>query len=75
MFKFIKSRFGAVAPAIETQRETIERVLAEVNGVVAEMVEKPLVTINPATGAVSLALPEQMPDEALALPAPDDPSN
>ena len=75
MFKFIKSRFGAVAPTIETQRETIERALAEVNGVVAMMAEKPLVTINPATGAVTLSLPEQMPDEALALPAPDDPSN
>ena len=34
------------------------------------MVTKPKVTIDPATGTVAIELPDQMPDEALALPAP-----
>ena len=72
MFKFIKSRLGGVKTVTETQRQTIERALSEVNEIVAAMVDKPKITIDPATGAVELSLPEQMPDEALALPAPEE---
>lgn len=71
MFKFIKSRLGGVKTVTETQRQTVERALAEVNDIVALMTDKPKITIDPATGAVALELPEQMPDEALALPAPE----
>ncbi len=71
MFKFIKSRLGGITAVTETQRQTIERALAEVNAVVALMAVKQKVTIDPATGSVALELPEQMPDEALALPAPE----
>ena len=71
MFKFLKSRLGGARAIVETQRQTIERALSEVNEVVALMNDKPKVTIDPATGSVSLELPEQMPDEALALPAPE----
>tara|TARA_R110002096_G_scaffold247706_1_gene440093 strand:- start:176 stop:415 length:240 start_codon:yes stop_codon:yes gene_type:complete len=71
MFNFIKSRLGGAQAIVETQRQTIERALSEVNEVVALLDDKPKVTIDPATGSVSLALPEQMPDEALALPAPE----
>jgi hypothetical protein len=34
--------------------------------------DMPAVTINPVTNEVSFALPENFPDEALALPAPDE---
>lgn len=73
MFKFLfRRKPDATVEAIpETQRETFERALAEVNGLVALMDPKPAVTVDPATGAVTFALPEQFPDEALALPAPE----
>lgn len=71
MFKFLKSRMGGLKPAVETQRQTVERALGEVNEVLALMAVKPKVTIDPETGTVSLGLPDQMPDEALALPAPE----
>ena len=44
--------------------------MAEVNDIVVLMVTKPKVTIDPATGTVAFELPDQMPDEALAFPAP-----
>jgi hypothetical protein len=72
MFKFIKSRFGKTVPVVETQRQTIDRALSEVNVIVALLDPKPMITINPQTGSLALELPEQMPDEALALPAPKD---
>ena len=69
MFNFLKSRMGGIRPVVETQRQTFERALVEVNDIVALMVTKPKVTIDPATGTVAFELPDQMPDEALALPA------
>ena len=72
MFKFIRSKLGAVAAVKETQRQTLERALAEVNEVVALMADKPKVTFDPVSGGFSLELPDQMPDEALALPAPSE---
>ena len=71
MFNFIKTRLGGVKAVTENQRQTIERALGEVNEIVALMGDKPKVTIDPATGSVTLSLPDQMPDEALALPAPE----
>lgn len=71
MFKFLKTRMGGLKPAVETQRQTVERALGEVNDVLALMTTKPKITIDPATGTVALDLPDQMPDEALALPAPE----
>ncbi|WP_390911217.1 hypothetical protein [Pseudosulfitobacter sp. SM2401] len=71
MFKQLFEKFAATKPN-ETQRETITRALAEVNEVVSGLSVKPMITIDPETGAIELALPDQMPDEALALPAPTD---
>lgn len=72
MFKFFQSKFGSVkVEPVETHREVFERALGELNGIVALMADKPKITIDPATGTVSYDLPEQMPDEALALPAPE----
>lgn len=72
MFRFFFRRHSedTVEATPETQRETLLRALGEVNEITAEMDPKPAVTVDPATGAISLTLPEQMPDEALALPAP-----
>jgi len=71
MFKFLKTRLGGVQPTVETQRQTIDRAMGEVNEILALMTAKPKITFDPETGTIALALPDQMPDEALALPAPD----
>ena len=71
MFKFL--RFGRgkkTEVAIETQRQTFERLVRELNEALDTLPEKPAVTIDPATGHVAFDLPEHFPDEALALPAP-----
>lgn len=72
MFKFL---FGnkAEAPEIkrETQRETILRAQSEINEILATLSPKPRITIYPEEGSFTIDLPEQMPDEAKALPAPD----
>ena len=54
----------------ETQRESFERVMAELNGLLADQPIKPSITVDMATGQLVLGLPEQLADEALALPAP-----
>ncbi|MCC5963532.1 MAG: hypothetical protein JJU09_10425 [Rhodobacteraceae bacterium] len=72
MFKFL---FGSKsdAPEVkrETQRETVTRALREVNEIMADLDPKPRITIYPEEGTLSIELPEQMPDEAKALPAPE----
>lgn len=72
MFKFLFRRRAdnTVEATPETQRETLLRALGEVNEITARLDPKPAVTVDPATGMISLALPEQLPDEALALPSP-----
>lgn len=72
MFEFLR-KIGAKTPAAvaETQRQTVERALGEVNEIIAALDVKPAVRFDPASGAIALELPEQMPDEALALPAPE----
>ena len=56
--------------AIETQRERLERLIRELNAAIAALPEKPRLIIDPATGELEADLPETLPDEALALPAP-----
>ena len=72
MFKFL---FGAraEAPVVkrETQRETVERAQRELNEILATLSPKARITIYPEEGTFTIDLPEQMPDEAKALPAPD----
>ncbi len=71
MFKFL---FGnkASAPEIkrETQRETLVRAQREINEILATLSPKPKITLYPEEGTFTIELPEQMPDEAKALPAP-----
>lgn len=72
MFKFLRlGRRAAPQPVIETQRETFERLVQELNGAIDALPDKPAVTVDPASGNISFNLPEQFPDEALALPAPE----
>ncbi len=72
MFKFL---FGAKADAPvvkqETQRETVERAQRELNEILATLTPKPRITVYPEEGTFTIDLPEQMPDEAKALPAPE----
>lgn len=72
MFKFL---FGnkADAPQVkrETQRETLLRAQSEINEILATLTPKPRVTIYPEEGTLTIDLPDQLPDEAKALPAPD----
>ncbi|WP_298261616.1 hypothetical protein [uncultured Litoreibacter sp.] len=69
MFKFLfKGRNKEVV--VETQRQNFERLVTELNDAIDALPVKPRVTLDPTTGHVELHLPEQMPDEALALPAP-----
>jgi len=72
MFKFLKFGRGKKPEAvIETQRQTFERLVGELNEAIAALPEMPAVTVTPVTNEISFALPEQFPDEALALPAPE----
>lgn len=70
MFKFLFAKTKGT-PVIEPQRKVVERALSDLNAVLAGLEPKAKITIDPATGGITLALPEQMPDETLALPAPE----
>ncbi len=70
MLKFLLGKRGAVKA--ETQRQTFERLVKDLNEVIEGLDEKPMITIDPNTGAFELKAPERFPDEALALPAPEE---
>ncbi|NBD29922.1 MAG: hypothetical protein GVY31_07785 [Alphaproteobacteria bacterium] len=72
MFKFLFGRKAGTEPVKETQRETLERAIGEINEIMAGLTDKPKLTVDMETGGLTLDLPDQMPDEALALPAPAD---
>lgn len=73
MFKFLFKRKGAhVEAKVENQRAQFERLTTELNALIALQGEKPKLTMDLETGAVGFDLPEQLADEALALPAPAD---
>lgn len=72
MLKFLfGNRADAPQAAAETTRMALTRMQADLNAVLESLPEKPKVTFDPVSGAITLDLPEQLPDEALALPAPD----
>lgn len=70
MFKFLFGKVAGMAK-IETQRDTVVRTVQELNSVLAVMADKPVVGVDLNTGLITVDLPDQMPDEALALPAPE----
>lgn len=73
MFKFLfkNSDKGTKVVVAETQRQTVERALQELNGILVALTPKAKITVYPDEGTLSVTLPDQMPDEALSLPAPD----
>lgn len=56
---------------IETDRARFARLVNELNEAIDALALKPRVTVEPVSGRVAFETPEQFPDEALALPAPD----
>ncbi|MBT0957006.1 hypothetical protein IV417_06395 [Alphaproteobacteria bacterium KMM 3653] len=70
MLRFFFGGKKAEEAKVETQREGFIRVLGELNDLIGGLDPKPAVTVDPATGRIELRLPKQLPDEALALPAP-----
>ncbi|MDG1339680.1 MAG: hypothetical protein P8P66_06770 [Paracoccaceae bacterium] len=70
MFKFLFGGKGAATR--ETQRQTIERTFGELNEILGGMAVKAKVGVDLETGLLEVTLPDQMPDEALALPAPSE---
>jgi len=70
MLKFL---FGGKTKTVKTtQRESVQVLLDDLNSILVTMADKPKITVDPNVGSIALELPEQMPDEALALPAPED---
>lgn len=72
MFEFLRKIRGRGPAAQESQRQTVMRALEEINAVLGELEEKPTLSFDPENGRIALELPDQMPDETLALPAPED---
>ena len=73
MLKFLFAKRPQEEEAVaETQRETLVRLVRELNEALAALPEKPRVIVDPETGELDLDLPETLPDEALALPAPQE---
>lgn len=72
MFKFLFNKTDKRTQVVvaETQRQRVERALREVNMVLVTLTPKAKITVYPEEGTLSVTLPDQMPDEALALPAP-----
>jgi len=71
MLKFLNLFKSGDAPVqIESHRARFERVTSELNEVLAELNDMPVVTIDAAAQTLSIAAPEQFMDEALALPSP-----
>ena len=72
MFKFLFGR-KAEDVKVETQREVATRALSELNIVLDGLETKPAIKLDMSSGQIEIDWPDQMPDEALALPAPEEP--
>ena len=70
-FLFRRRADATVEVKTETQREAFTRIVEELNALLDKEGVKPAVTFEPATGHITFKLPEQLSDEALALPAPE----
>lgn len=70
MFNFLRRRMNGKVVK-ETQRQVFERAVSELNDIMAGMEEKPHFSVDLNEGKLTFSLPDQMPDEALALPSPN----
>jgi hypothetical protein len=71
MLKFLFGGKKTPEAVPETDREQFKRLTTDLNALIDTLPVKPKVTLDPATGRVTLEEPEQFADEALALPAPE----
>lgn len=71
MFDFLLRRINGKAVK-ENQRQSFERAVTELNDIMNGMTEKPEISVDLNSGVLRFELPDQMPDEALALPAPEE---
>ena len=55
----------------ETRRQCVTRLLADLNASLVDLAEKPVITVTPNDGKIGLELPDDLPDERVALPAPE----
>jgi hypothetical protein len=69
IFNFLKKETGEVK--LVTMRERFEAVQSEMNAVLENMSEMPVITVDATARRIEMAMPEYFADEALALPAPD----
>lgn len=69
ILNFFKSNAGNAQ--ILTMRQRFDAAQDEMNAVLAELNEMPTVQFDAAAKSVTFTSPEQFPDEALALPAPE----
>ena len=72
MFKilnFLKSGTGNAK--LVTMRQRFDAAQQEMNAVLSDLNEMPVVRIDALTRRIEITAPEQFADEALALPAPD----
>lgn len=68
ILNFFKSKSGETK--LLTMRQRFEAAESEMNAVLADLGDMPLITIDAAARSLKIAAPDQFPDEALALPAP-----
>lgn len=71
MLQFLFGKRRADTQTRESLREAGARALDELNDVLAALPDLPDITIRTAGGRIDIDWPEQLPDEAKALPAPD----
>lgn len=68
MFKFFRRKKDEIV--VETQRQTVERCIKELNEIL-DGVDGAKLYVDLKKGKLAVDLPQQMPDEAKALPAPE----
>jgi hypothetical protein len=68
IFKFFRSDSGEAK--VLSMRARFELAVADMNAVLAGMGEMPKMTIDANARKIEFSVPDQFPDEALALPAP-----
>ena len=71
MFEFLFGKKPTKKVETETLRQTAERSLKELNAVLAVLPQQPAITVRGAGEGIGIDWPDQMPDEAKALPAPE----
>ena len=67
MFSTIFDQRATSSPRIETRREAIDRLLADLNAAIDFLPEKPVVKVHPGTGHIALEIAEEEVDRTRHL--------